>query len=104
MGTLKTEKIFPTESNTADCICYGETNLTGFDVKKALELAIRHEAVVVKKLLHDMPLFVAKDESLWKCVNVTNSKAKNPIEELEMVHKYISTTVGYSGIKNSQSR
>jgi hypothetical protein len=104
LGILKTEKIFPTESNIADCICYGDINLTSFDVKKALELAIRHEAVVMKKLLHDMPLFVAKDESLWKCVNVTNSKAKNPIEELEMVHKYISTSGGYSGIKNSQSR
>ncbi|RLN19825.1 uncharacterized protein C2845_PM02G25090 [Panicum miliaceum] len=104
LGILKTEKIFPTESNIADCICYGDINLTSFDVKKALELAIRHEAVVMKKLLHDMPLFVAKDESLWKCVDVTNSKAKNLIEELEMVHKYISTSGGYSGIKNSQSR
>lgn len=101
---LKTEKIFPTESNIADCICYGEMNLTGFDVKKALELAIRHEAVVMKKLLHGMPLFVAKDENLWKCVNVTNSKAKNPIEELETVHKYLSSSHGYSAIKNSQSR
>ncbi|KAF8728791.1 hypothetical protein HU200_018070 [Digitaria exilis] len=104
LGTLKTEKIFPTESNIADCICYGEMNLTAFDVKKALELAIRHETVVMKKLLHDMPLFVAKDESLWKCVNVTNSKAKNPIEELETVYNYMSSTDGYSAIKNSQSR
>ncbi|CAN6282893.1 unnamed protein product [Urochloa humidicola] len=79
-------------------------NLTGFDVKKALELAIRHEAVVMKKLLQNMPLFVAKDESLWKCVNVTNTKAKNPKEELEIVHKYITSTNGYSAMKNSQSR
>ncbi|CAL4914578.1 unnamed protein product [Urochloa decumbens] len=104
LGILKTEKIYPTESNIADCICYGEMNLTGFDVKKALELAIRHEAVVMKKLLQNMPLFVAKDESLWKCVNVTNSKAKNPMEELELVHKYITSTNGYSAIMNSQSR
>ncbi|KAL6878355.1 hypothetical protein ACP4OV_012525 [Aristida adscensionis] len=104
LGTLKTEKIFPTESNIADCICYGEMSLIGFDVKKALELAIRHQAVVMKKLVNDMPLFVAKDESLWKCVNVTNSKSKNPIEELERVHKYISSTKGHSAIKNSQSR
>ncbi|CAN6312621.1 unnamed protein product [Urochloa humidicola] len=76
----------------------------GFDVKKALELAIRHEAVVMKKLLQNMPLFVAKDESLWKCVNVTNTKAKNPKEELEIVHKYITSTNGYSAMKNSQSR
>nr|CAB3495821.1 unnamed protein product [Digitaria exilis] len=78
--------------------------IEGFDVKKALELAIRHETVVMKKLLHDMPLFVAKDESLWKCVNVTNSKAKNPIEELETVYNYMLSTDGYSAIKNSQSR
>ncbi|KAL6593996.1 hypothetical protein ACP70R_048897 [Stipagrostis hirtigluma subsp. patula] len=102
LGRLKTEKLFPTESNIADCIRYGEMNLTGFDVKKALELAIRHEAVVMKKLVNDMPLFVAKDESLWKCVNVTNSKAKNPTEELDTVHKYISSTDGRSAIKNSQ--
>ncbi|CAN6289329.1 unnamed protein product [Urochloa humidicola] len=94
----------PISPKNEDCICYGEMELTGFDVKKALELAIRHEAVVMKKLLHDMPLFVAKDESLWKCVNVTNSKAKNPIQELETVHKYISSTDGCSAIKNSQSR
>ncbi|CAN6300774.1 unnamed protein product [Urochloa humidicola] len=94
----------PNSPKNENCICYGEMNLTGFDVKKALELAIRHEAVVMKKLLQNMPLFVAKDESLWKCVNVTNTKAKNPMEELEIVHKYITSTNGYSAIKNSQSR
>ncbi|NP_001340790.1 uncharacterized protein LOC103635445 [Zea mays] len=104
LGILKTEKIFPTETNIADCICYGELNLTGFDVKKALELAIRHEAVVMKKLLNDMPLFVAKDESLWKCVNVTNTKSKNPIEELGTVYNYISSPDGRSAMMNSQSR
>ncbi|OQU92540.1 hypothetical protein SORBI_3001G359900 [Sorghum bicolor] len=104
LDILKTEKIFPTETNIADCICYGDLNLTGFDVKKALELAIRREAVVMKKLLNDMPLFVAKDESLWKCVNVTNTKAKNPTDELETVYKYISSPDGHSAMMNSQSR
>ncbi|CAD6203765.1 unnamed protein product [Miscanthus lutarioriparius] len=104
LDMLKTEKIFPTETNIADCICYGELNLRGFDVKKALELAIRHDAVVMKKLINDMPLFVAKDESLWKCVNVTNTKAKNPTEELETVYKYISSPDGHSAMMNSQSR
>jgi hypothetical protein len=104
LGILKAEKIFPTEYNIGDCICYGDMNLTGFDVKKALELAIRHQAVVMKKLVNDMPLFVPKDESLWKCVNVTNSKAKNPIQVLDTVQKYISSIDGHSAIKNSQSR
>uniref|UniRef100_A0A0E0KE62 NYN domain-containing protein n=1 Tax=Oryza punctata TaxID=4537 RepID=A0A0E0KE62_ORYPU len=98
------EKIFPTESNIADCIHYSEMNISGFDVKKALELAIRHQAVIMKKLVKGMPLFVAKDESIWKCVNVTNSNAKHPKETLDAVHKYISSTDGWSAIKNSQSR
>uniref|UniRef100_J3LP41 Uncharacterized protein n=1 Tax=Oryza brachyantha TaxID=4533 RepID=J3LP41_ORYBR len=101
---LKAEKVFPTESNIADCIRYSEMNMSGFDVKKALELSIRHQAVVMKKLVNDMPLFVAKDESIWKCVNVTNRKAKHPKETLDTVHKYISSTDGWSEIKNSQSR
>uniref|UniRef100_A0A0E0KE63 NYN domain-containing protein n=1 Tax=Oryza punctata TaxID=4537 RepID=A0A0E0KE63_ORYPU len=101
---LKAEKIFPTESNIADCIHYSEMNISGFDVKKALELAIRHQAVIMKKLVKGMPLFVAKDESIWKCVNVTNSNAKHPKETLDAVHKYISSTDGWSAIKNSQSR
>ncbi|GJN07763.1 hypothetical protein PR202_ga25622 [Eleusine coracana subsp. coracana] len=104
LDILKAEKIFPTESNIADCIHYGEMNLTGFDVMKALEFAIQHQAVVMKKLLNDMPLFVPKDESLWKCVNVTNSKAKNPIDALDTVQKYISSVNGHSAVKNSQSR
>uniref|UniRef100_A0ACD5WXE4 Uncharacterized protein n=1 Tax=Avena sativa TaxID=4498 RepID=A0ACD5WXE4_AVESA len=102
LGILKTEKISPTESNIADCIRYGEMNLPGFDTKKALELAIRNQAVIMKKLVNDMPLFVAKDESLWKCVDVTNSSAKRP-KSLETLRKFISSAGGYSAIKNSQS-
>lgn len=102
LGILKTEKISPTESNIADCICYGEMDLPGFDTKKALELAIRSQAVIMKKLVNDMPLFVAKDESLWKCVDVTNSNAKRP-KALETLRKFISSADGYSAIKNSQS-
>jgi len=102
LGILKTEKISPTESNIANCIRYGEMNLPGFDTKKALELAIRNQAVIMKKLVNDMPLFVAKDESLWKCVDVTNSSTKRP-KSLETLRKFISSAGGYSAIKNSQS-
>jgi hypothetical protein len=103
LDILKTEKLSPIESNIADCIHYGEMNLPGFDTKKALELAIRKQTVIMKKLVNDMPLFVAKDESLWKCVDVTNSNAKRP-KALETLRNFISSTGGYSAIKNSQSR
>ncbi|XP_047085354.1 uncharacterized protein LOC124696713 [Lolium rigidum] len=103
LGILKTEKLSPTESNIADCIRYGEMNLAGFDTKKALECAIRNQAVVMKKLVNDMPLFVEKDESLWKCVDVTNSNAKRP-KALVTLRKFISSAAGYSALKDSQSR
>lgn len=103
LDILKTEKMYPTESNIADCIRYGEMNFPGFDVKKALELSMRHQAVIMKKLVNDMPLFIAKDESLWKCVDVTNSNAKRP-KALETVRKFLSSLGGHSAIKNSESR
>jgi hypothetical protein len=78
-------------------------NLPGFDTKKALELAIQKQTVIMKKLVNDMPLFVAKDESLWKCVDVTNSNAKRP-KALETLRNFVSSAGGYSAIKNSQSR
>jgi hypothetical protein len=78
-------------------------NLAGFDTKKALECAIRNQAVVMKKLVNDMPLFVEKDESLWKCVDVTNSNAKRP-KALVTLRKFISSAAGYSALKDSQSR
>ncbi|GJN31589.1 hypothetical protein PR202_gn00128 [Eleusine coracana subsp. coracana] len=98
-GTVEVKPVFQgtPASDTA-------MEMTRFDVKKALEFAIRHQAVVMKKLLNDMPLFVPKDESLWKCVNVTNSKAKNPIDAIDTVQKYISSVDGHSAVKNSQSR
>lgn len=50
-----------------------------------------------------MPLFVEKDESLWKCVDVTNSNAKRP-KALVTLRKFISSAAGYSALKDSQSR
>lgn len=103
LDILKTEKIFPTEPNIADCIRNGEMNLPDFNIKNALELAIRHQAVIMKKLVNDMPLFVAKDGCLWICVDTTNSNAKRP-KALDVVRKFISSAGGHSAIKNSQSR
>lgn len=103
LDILKTEKIFPTEPNIADCIRNSEMNLPDFNIKNALELAIRHQAVIMKKLVNDMPLFVAKDGCLWKCVDTTNSNAKRP-KALDVVRKFISSAGGHSAIKNSQSR
>ncbi|PUZ73115.1 hypothetical protein GQ55_2G449000 [Panicum hallii var. hallii] len=103
LEVLKTEKIPPTEQNIADCIHYGDANLPNFDVKKALQVATQHQAVVMKKL-GKMSFFLGKNENLWNCVNIMDDNAKYPKETLDAVHTFISSAHGYSGIKNSQSR
>lgn len=103
LEVLKTEKIPPTEQYIADCICYGDANLPNFDVKKALKVAMQHQAVVKKKL-GKMSFFLGKDENLWKCVNIMDDNAKYPKETLDAVHAFMSSAPGYSEMKSSQSR
>jgi hypothetical protein len=103
LEVLKTEKIPPTEQYITDCICYGDANLPKFDVKKALQVAMQHQAVVKKKL-GKMSLFLRKDEDLWKCVNIMDDNAKYPKETLDTVHAFMSSAPAYSEIKSSQSR
>lgn len=103
LEVLKTEKLPPTEQNISDCIRYGGANLPNFDVKKALELGIQHQAIVTKKL-GSMSFFLGKNENLWKCVNTLDTNAKFPKETLDAVHRYISSARGCSAIKKSRSR
>ncbi|TVU37641.1 hypothetical protein EJB05_10966 [Eragrostis curvula] len=103
LEVLKAEKIPPTEQNIADCICYGDANVPNFDVKMALQLAMQHQTVVMKKL-GKMSFYLGKNENLWKCVNIMDDNAKFPKETLDAVHRFISSAHGYLTIKNSQSR
>uniref|UniRef100_A0A0D9X1Z0 NYN domain-containing protein n=1 Tax=Leersia perrieri TaxID=77586 RepID=A0A0D9X1Z0_9ORYZ len=103
LEVLKMEKIPPTEQYISDCIHYGDSNLPNFDVKMALELAIQHQAVVMKKL-GPMSFFLGKNQNLWKCVNIMDINAKYPKETFDAVHKFISSTTGSSAIKNSRSK
>ncbi|XP_010234983.1 meiosis regulator and mRNA stability factor 1 [Brachypodium distachyon] len=103
LEVLKTEKLPPTEQHISDCIRYGGANLPNFDVKKALELAIQHQAIVTKKL-GEMSFFLGKNENLWKCVNIMDTNTRYPKETLDAVQRYISCAAGCSAIKKSQSR
>ncbi|XP_037476195.1 uncharacterized protein LOC119353651 [Triticum dicoccoides] len=103
LEVLKTEKLAPTEQHISDCVRYGGANLPQFDVKKALEVAIQHQAIVTKKL-GLVSFFLGKGENLWKCVNIMDTNARHSKETLDTVHRYISTAPGCSAIKNSQSR
>lgn len=103
LEVLKTEKIPPIEQHISDCIRYGEANLPNFDVKKALELAIQHQAIVLK-MLGPMSFYLGKNQNLWKCVNITDINAKYPKDTFDAVHRFISSTSGSSAIKNSRSK
>uniref|UniRef100_J3MND6 NYN domain-containing protein n=1 Tax=Oryza brachyantha TaxID=4533 RepID=J3MND6_ORYBR len=100
---LKTEKIPPTEQHISDCIRYGDANLPNFDVKKALEVAIQHQAIVMK-VLGSVSFYLGKNQNLWKCVNIMDINAKYPKGTLDAVHRFISSTTGSSAIKNSRSK
>ncbi|CAM0906957.1 unnamed protein product [Alopecurus aequalis] len=103
LEVLKTEKLPPTEQHISDCICYGGANLPNFDVKKALELAMQHQAVVTQKL-GAVAFYLPKNENIWKCVNTVDTNARHPKETLDAVHRYISSARGCSAVKNSRSR
>uniref|UniRef100_A0A0D3GU06 NYN domain-containing protein n=1 Tax=Oryza barthii TaxID=65489 RepID=A0A0D3GU06_9ORYZ len=103
LEVLKTEKIPPIEQHISDCIRYGEANLPNFDVKKALELAIQHQAIVLK-MLGPMSFYLGKNQNLWKCVNIMDINAKYPKDTFDAVHRFISSTSGSSAIKNSRSK
>ncbi|KAL5198200.1 hypothetical protein ABZP36_001712 [Zizania latifolia] len=103
LEVLKTEMIPPTEQYILDCIRYGDANVSNFDVKKALELASQHQAIVMK-MLGPMAFFLGKNQNLWKCVNTMDINAKYSKEIIDDVHRFISSTSGNSAIKNSQSK
>ncbi|XP_072984248.1 uncharacterized protein [Typha latifolia] len=101
---LKTEKLAPTEANIADCIRYGEINIQNFNVKLALDCAIQQQVVVMHKLGGNLPFFIGKNDTLWKCVNVIDTNAKHPKETWDAVSKFLSSTKGRSAMTSSQCR
>lgn len=104
LNTLKNEKIMPTESNIADCIRYGDPKHRNTDVKKALESAIERQ-MVVRQNLGALQLYVAKNEKLWKCVNLLAGNPKQfPKPTWDEIKKFLKCPSGRSAIMTSQCR
>ena len=103
LHALKTDKIAPTEHNIADCIHYGEINMPTFNVRMALDYAIEHQVVLVHKL-NNLPLYVGKNDTLWKCINIVDSNAKHPKAKFDAVLKFLSSTDGRNAILSSKCR
>lgn len=101
---LKTEKMAPTEANIADCICYGEMNTQNFNVRKALDYAIEHQAVLVHKIGNNLPLYVGKTDTLWKCINIVDNNAKHAKTRFDAVLKFLSSDNGRNAILATQCR
>jgi len=104
LHALKTDKIAPTEDNIADCIHYGEINVPNFNVRMALDYAIEHQVVLVHELGKNLPLYVGKNDTLWKCINIVDSNAKHPEAKFDAVLKFLSSTDGRIAILSSKCR
>lgn len=103
LTTLKKEMIPPTEANIADCIHYGEINLQHFDVRMALNNALKSQFVVEHKLWKTPPYYTRKNEPLWRCVQEYTDK-KHPKEVWDAIQKYLSSAEGQFAILSSQCR
>jgi len=101
---LKTDKIAPTEHNIADCIHYGEINIPTFNVRMVLDYAIEHRVVLVHKLGNNLPLYVGKNDTLWRCSNIMDTHAKHPKAKFDAVLKFVSSTDGRTAILSSKCR
>ncbi|XP_074577081.1 uncharacterized protein LOC141833514 [Curcuma longa] len=101
---LEADKMIPTEANIADCIRYGEMNIQNFDIKAALDYAIKHQHVVLHMLGGNLPLYVEKNITLWKWVNTMDIYAKHPRATGDAVFKFLSSIEGRRSVAASQSR
>ncbi|CAJ1870762.1 unnamed protein product [Sphenostylis stenocarpa] len=104
LNSLKNAKMMPTEANITDCIRFGDPKHRNTDVKKALESAIEQN-MVVKQNLGALPLYVGKNDKLWKCVNPLGGNPKQHSKETwDEIEKFLTTPAGRSAIMATQCK
>ncbi|KAJ1393302.1 NYN domain, limkain-b1-type [Sesbania bispinosa] len=104
LNSLKNAKMMPTEANITDCIRYGDPKHRNTDVKKALECAIEQQ-MVVKQNLGALPLYVGKNDKLWKCVNPLGGNPKQHSKETwDEIQNFLTTSAGRSAIMATQCK
>ncbi|KAG4913841.1 hypothetical protein JHK82_054428 [Glycine max] len=104
LNSLKNAKMMPTEANITDCIRYGDPKHRNTDVKKALESAIEQN-MVVKQNLGALPLYVGKNDKLWKCVNPLGGTPKQHSKETwDEIEKFLTTPAGRSALMGTQCK
>ncbi|WOL10226.1 hypothetical protein Cni_G18980 [Canna indica] len=101
---LKADKMVPTEENIAYCIRYGKINVHNLNIKLALDYAIQYQFIVICKLGGNSPLYVEKNNELWKCVNPLDITAKHSKATWDAVLKFLYSGPGRSSIMTSQCR
>ncbi|CAH9133864.1 unnamed protein product [Cuscuta epithymum] len=74
------------------------------DVKKALEIALKNQIVVMQNL-GSLELYVRKNGKLWKCVNPLDGNPEDYSTEIwDKVHEFMSSSTGKSALSATQSR
>ncbi|XP_028786552.1 uncharacterized protein LOC114742460 isoform X2 [Neltuma alba] len=104
LNTLKVEKIMPTEANITDCISYGDSKYRTTDVKKALDCAIKLNAVI-KQRLGALNFYVGRNEKLWNCVNIIcGNVSQYPNTTWDRIQEFLASSSGRSAMLSSQCR
>ncbi|CAM8931210.1 unnamed protein product [Rhodiola kirilowii] len=104
LNTLRKEKITPTEDNLTDCILYVDPKVPRMDIKKAIDNALENQ-LIEKKNLGSLPIYVCKNERLWKCTNPTGGNPNQyPPETWNKIHNCLTNCCGRAGILKSKSR
>lgn len=104
LSSLKAEKIMPTEANITDCIRFGDPRQHNIEVRKALDYAIEQHVVVMQNL-GVVPLYIGKNDRLWKCVNPLDGDLnQHPKPMWDGIQKFLASAAGRSAIMTSQCR
>lgn len=104
LDTLKNEKVMPTEGNIIDCITYGDSKYRTADVRKALDCAIKLNAVK-KPRLGALEFYIGRCEKLWHCVNILGGNVDQyPKTTWDRIQKFLASLPGRSAILSSQCR
>ncbi|XP_050363420.1 uncharacterized protein LOC126782246 [Argentina anserina] len=105
LNTLKVEKIMPTEANITDCIRYGDPKHRDTNVRKALDYAIEQHMIVKQNLGVALPMYIRKNENLWKCVNLSGGNLNQYSKATwDSIQKFLTSSDGRSAIMASQCR
>ncbi|KAL3030129.1 hypothetical protein AAZX31_03G203400 [Glycine max] len=104
LNLLKVEMILPSEANITDCIRYGDPKYQTIDVRMVLDAAIQ-QGRLAKRVCGPMHLYLARNDTLWNCVNhMGGHPCDFPQETWDRVKQFLTSSSGRSLMLTSRCR